>query len=182
MNSHMREIESFVRSLPVTASTDSWTQLPTQGLGGATVAGFAPDSDLLLVESPNGKGLFNCLTEEKVAREYEDHSTWLEGVGLVALGIGPTKGQQIRMAGIHGGGLCLQTLDGWMLEEFHHEWPERWSLVVSNKGSCIYSPNRRQQCSRVIENHAPRVFGFSFTGRSFIVMYSHSLFMWARKE
>ncbi len=76
--------------------------------------GYSDCSRYLLVETSDGRGLFNCRSGEKIFRdrnEYQDQE-----LKLLCNGIGPIENQVVRMAGLHGGGLPLSTPTRWTLE------------------------------------------------------------------
>jgi hypothetical protein len=85
-------------------------------VGGLFGVGYATASELLLVLSSQGRGVFDCATGERLARDYEESHKFFDPIRLTAVGFGPLDGQAIRIAGLFGGGLPLTTLDGWYLE------------------------------------------------------------------
>jgi hypothetical protein len=68
-----------------------------------TQVGFADSSDVLLVISHDGAGLFDCKTGERLARDKEYAQTFEEQASLVAKGIGVIEDQSIHVAGLFGG-------------------------------------------------------------------------------
>ncbi len=148
--------------------------------GGVYGVGFDVDSELLLVESSNGKAVFDCTTGERIGRDPEAHSSGEDEVRLQARGIGPIEGKVVRMCGLFGGGLPLLTLDGWSLELVHHSWPDVASLVLNPPGSIWWDAARARNCSKLAECEAPLAYGFSHTGQSLILAHSHSLQIWTR--
>jgi hypothetical protein len=151
-----------------------WRRLPVYGVGGLFQVGYAAGSDLLLVLSSQGRGVFDCLAGEKLARDYNESHDFFDPIRLTGTGIGPLEGQAIRMAGLFGGGLPLTTLDGWLLEAQARAWPthsvfltapgSRESICVGDDGACEL-----------------RACGFSETGRSFIIATSCELAMFTRQ-
>ena len=93
-----------------------WRALQVFGVGGLFQVGYASNSDLLLVLSAQGRGVFDCLAGEKLARDYAEAHDFFDPVRLTSLGIGPLSETTVRMAGLFGGGLPLTTSDGWRLE------------------------------------------------------------------
>jgi hypothetical protein len=49
-----------------------WKKIANHAVGGLFQIGYAEDSDLLLVLSHNGRGIFDCLTGERIARDTKD--------------------------------------------------------------------------------------------------------------
>src|SRR5690348_11801946 len=75
-------------------------------VGGLTEVGFADDSELLLVLSMQGRGIFDCASGQRIFRDDDDDRTgWYGHDNLTAVGIGPLQGQSIRLCGLWGGGL-----------------------------------------------------------------------------
>lgn len=151
-----------------------WRCLQVCGVGGLFQVGYAAGSDLLLVLSSQGRGVFDCLAGEKLARDYNEAHDFFDPIRLTATGIGPLEGQVIRMAGLFGGGLPLTTLDGWLLEAQARAWPthsvfltapdSREPVCIGDDGACEL-----------------RACGFSETGRSFIIATSCELAMFTRQ-
>lgn len=143
------------------------------GVGGLIQVGYATGSDLLLVLSGNGRGVFDCLTGQKLARDYDEASDGFDPIRLTAAGLGPIEGQTVRVAGLYGGGLPRTTFDGWFLEAQARAWPKhsiylrapaaREPVCIDDDGVCEL-----------------RAYGFSETGRSFIIATSCDLTMFTR--
>ena len=118
-----------MRQLPQGQAPMPWTLTVNAAVGGLTEVGFAEGSDLLLVVSSQGRGVFDCRAAVRVARnECEPDDSWYDGVGLTARGIGPIESHLIRLAGLHGGGLPRISRDGWALTLVAPDWPDE--LVV----------------------------------------------------
>lgn len=158
-----------------------WKCCATWAVGGLFQVGYAENSDLLLVLSSQGRGIFDCLTGEKVARDYEEAHDFFDPIRLLAQGFGPLEGKSIRMAGLFGGGLPLTTEDGWGLEE-SPAWPTR---------SIMLTPPSVQREDGSIVHGEPfvigddgacelRAYGFSETGHSFVIAISCDLVIFAR--
>ncbi len=159
-----------------------WREVNGAHLGGLRGVGFDEDSELLLVESSAGKGVFDCATGERIARDREAQSTGYEEVRLESRGIGPLEGKLIRVCGICGGGLPLLTLDGWSVELVHHSWPDVASLVLLPANAFLWDPAKARGCRKLAEIEAPLAYGFSHTGQSLVVAHSHTLRIWTRAE
>jgi hypothetical protein len=149
-----------------------WKHVVTWAVGGLFQVGYAENSDLLLVLSSQGRGVFDCLTGEKVARDDEEAHDFFAPIPLTADGFGPLAGKSIRMAGLFGGGLPRTTEDGWFLEEQAPAWPirtillrspARETIAIGDDGACEL-----------------RAFGFSETGNSLIIAISCDLAIFAR--
>src|SRR5690349_1016102 len=90
-----------------------WRLVASRTVAALCDVGYAPDSDLLLVLSNSGRGVFDCLTGELLARDQSE--IWdrveFDFTKLTARGIGPLQDVRIRTAGQHGGGLPIYTTD-----------------------------------------------------------------------
>jgi hypothetical protein len=97
-----------------------WRPRGAHAVGGLTDVGFGRGTDLLLVVSHDGRGVFDCLTGARVARDPSmpepDEDDWQDTHELEAEGIGPLAGQTVRTSGLAGGGLPEGTPDGWVAE------------------------------------------------------------------
>ncbi|RYF48682.1 MAG: hypothetical protein EOO38_09580 [Cytophagaceae bacterium] len=85
--------------------------------------------------SSSGRGVFDCLTGEKVARDYTDNV--VTDPYLECEGIGPLAGRLIRMSATSGGGLPVASSDGWSVETVALNWPDHHLLLVES-GSWLY--------------------------------------------
>ena len=168
-----------IRRMPL-AVPSAWREAGVAHYGGVRGVGFDQDSELLLVESSDGKGVFDCATGQRVARDPDAASTFAEEVRLESHGIGPLAGKVIRVCGLFGGGLPLMTLDGWSVELVHHSWPHVASLVLIPPSASLWDPAKARQCCKLAETEAPLAYGFSHTGQSLILAHSHTLEMWTR--
>ena len=149
-----------------------WRNARTYAVGGLFEVGYAPASDLLLVHSANGRGIFDCITAERLARDDEEPMDTSDPIRLTAQGFGPLDGQSIRMAGLFGGALPLTTTDHHRLEEHSPDWPNRAILLVK--------PDRSKTPAGDDGECELRAFGFSETGRSFVIATSCELVIFNR--
>jgi hypothetical protein len=158
-----------------------WGKRRCHLVGGATGVGFAPDSDLLLVASVDGRGVFDCATGERVARERGPGQDWFDTEHLLAEGIGPLSGQRILMSGLFGGGLGRITTDGWSTDTIPIDFYEFGFYLT---------PPRQQWFDRTREDFGViriepditefRAFGFSQTGRTLLLASSGVIYFWHR--
>jgi hypothetical protein len=126
-----------------------------------------------LVLSTQGRGVFDCNTGEKIARDH-DGEYLCNTNRLLAPGFGPLEGKTIRMAGLFGGGLALTTVDGWSFDVDASAWPQHAVFLKE--------PSSLSQGYFVGDDGACelRAFGFSETGRSFVIAISCDLMIFAR--
>lgn len=157
----------------IQAVPSPWRAISVAGVGGLFQIGYADGTDLLLVLSAQGRGIFDCLTGERVARDQREAHEYFDPIRLTANGFGPLDGRTVRMAGLMGGGLPLSTVDGWLLEVQARAWPTQSVFLTA--------PDSRQPVC--IGEDGPcemRACGFSETGRSFIIATSCELAIFTR--
>lgn len=133
---HLIPVVRRIRGSRISEPPTPWRRIGAFGVGGLTEVGFGTESDLLLVISPQGRGVFDCESGEKVARN-RDEGDWQDTFALEADGIGPLAHRRIRTSGLSGGGLPLCTRDGWTVENFVLDWPDHTLLLVE-PGSWAY--------------------------------------------
>ena len=124
--------------------------------------------------------MFDCSSGERIARDPSkefEHDTG----NLLAPGIGPVASQRLRTAGLHGGGLAVTTADGWSLNLLTLSWPHH-SLFLTPPGHWLYGPafDRPGDATKLAIESKIRAFGFSPTGRAFIVATSSDLSVFSR--
>jgi hypothetical protein len=147
-----------------------------------TEVGYAPDTDFLLAVTSTGRGLFDCISGQQVARDRtspDEGGSWYDDTGLLALGIGPVEQRFIRIAGLHGGGLPRGARDGWSLELVAPDWPLQ-SLIIQPPGRSVLIERFADGCTKIEQDYEIRAFGFSDTGRSFVVASSRTLTIYSR--
>lgn len=177
---HLIPVVRKIRELPISEPPKPWRRTGEFGVGGLTDVGFGAGTDLLLVISSQGRGVFDCKTGEKVARNY-DEGDWLDVLALEAVGIGPLEGQRVRISGLSGGGLPQATKDGWTAEDFVLDWPDH-SLLLVLPGSWVYGDCYGKPAEIIkagIESEL-RAWGFSPTGESLVLATSSDLTIWNR--
>jgi hypothetical protein len=176
---HLKALYRQLLALPASPPPSPWRLAATHAVGGLTDVGFADSSDLLLVISVS-RGLFDCVTGERIARDPSEDFDY-DTSNLLAFGIGPLAERSIRTAGLHGGGLAFRTWDGWGLDLFTLAWPVG-SLFLTPPGHWIYGPafNMPGTTAKLVTEPEIRAFGFSPTGRSFIIATSSDLSIFNR--
>lgn len=177
---HLQSLFQNLVGLPPSNPPPPWRQAATHAIGGLTDVAFADSSDLLLVLSSAGRGLFDCASGQRIARdpaENFEHDT----ANLLAQGIGSVGGHLLRTAGLHGGGLALGTDDGWSLNLLTLSWPHQ-SLFLTAPWQWIYGPafGRPAVTTKLAIESEIRAFGFSPTGRAFILATSSDLTIFNR--
>ncbi|TWU00262.1 hypothetical protein Pla108_12090 [Botrimarina colliarenosi] len=170
---HLELVRNRVRSAMIGSPPAPWSVCVSYPIGGLTEVGFADDSDLLLVVSFAGRGLFDCLTGTLIDRNSDEPcQEWYDEQRLIATGIGSLCGTQIRLSGLHGGGLVSSGRDGWWAQRLDLDWPDS-SLLLGGPGGWIYD-NQTAFAKLAVEREV-RAFGFSPTGQSLVIATSSDL-------
>jgi hypothetical protein len=165
--------------LPYADAPPPWRIAGGAGIGGLTEVGFADGTDDLLVVSSQGRGLFDCLTGERIARDCEEMFENDDESGMTAPGIGKHANTIFRLAGLQGGGLSLFTRDGWGIHVVQLPWPIHVVFLTSEyKGLTDDTGHITKLCND--EPCSYRAAGFSPTGRSFVVATSGELTIYTR--
>lgn len=177
--SRLETLREHIRSLQTTPPPAPWKAIANIAVGGLTCVGFDRDSELLLVVSSRGRGVFDCLDGQRVARDRGDYEE--DYAHLEAQGIGPLQGRAVRVAGIAGGGLPTSTADGWALHRLELDWPAQ-ELVLTEPGSHLFGElyDRPASLHKIHSDSTVRACGFSATGRSLVIATSSELLIFAR--
>lgn len=161
---HLEPLRRRIRTAPIADPPRPWKRIAVHGVGGLTEVGFADDSDYLLVVSCEGRGVIDCRSGERLARDRaEPDDSWHDERRLRGQGIGPLEGHIIRLAGLHGGGLLNRGRDGWAVEALSLDWPDV-SLLLVEPWRSIYEDSAR--FTKLAVEREVRAFGFSETGAS----------------
>jgi hypothetical protein len=156
------------------ALPEPWQKRGRVLTGGLHAIGFGEGSDLALVVTHDGRGLIDCSTGERVARDrtviYPDERTFeIDGIGRLG-------GTKVATAGIDGGELRHRTQDGWLLD----------GTLTNNSDDVILlvPPTQALASSQpaIFTGFIPevRAFGFSPTGQSFLIATGAEVFVFAR--
>src|SRR5882672_12480209 len=151
-----------------------WHHRGSQPVGGLREIGFADGTDHLLVVSESGRGIFDALTGQRLARDPQPlDPSWYDEIRLIAKGFGPLASHSIRIAGLMGGGLPLTTADRWHLQALTLEWPDI-SVFLEPPGTSVLVERMSSGCVRLDLAGAGefRACGFSATGQSFVIATS----------
>lgn len=156
-----------------TAATP-WPSRHTVRAGGLIGVGFGVASDLLLVATHDGRGVVDCATGKLLARD-DDPLFHFDEDTRAAQGVGPLADEEIIIAGpIYGGTLPLETQDGWRL-----------SGRLTNSSDDVVTllpPTEHISEPSTFTGFVPevRLFGFSPTGRSFVIGTGAEVYIFAR--
>jgi hypothetical protein len=142
----------------------AWRKVADLAVGGLTEVGFAAPS-LLLVVSHQGRGVVDCATGQRVARDRQETGGWFDASRPAAVGIGPLADQQITVAGLAGGRLPTVTADG-------------WRATRGRDGITLSGPAGMPLFVR--EHEDIRATGFSPDGSTFVIASAPSLVIFHR--
>jgi hypothetical protein len=179
MYEHLNPLRNKLLSLRIGEVPSPWKLVAKIAIGGLRSLGFDQDSENLLIVSSQGRGVIDCLTGEKIARDDEE---FYEGeTKLEAQGIGVLRDRTIRMSGLFGGGLPIITEDGWQLESVTLKWPEQM-LILLPPGSHLYGlvTGHPDRMTKIFEDSCIRAYGFSYTGRSLVIATTSDVTIFVR--
>lgn len=149
--------------------TSRWRRISYIAVGGLTEVGFGHDARYLLIVGHQGRGVVDCVTGTRVARDPDDSSGWFDPSVPAAEGIGPLAGQRVPVAGLAGGSLAQVTIDG-------------WRVSLGDHGVIVQAPkDHDSRLSFTIEEaEQPRAWGFSPDGLTILVAASPGLTIYGR--
>lgn len=171
---HVQALIQHLQALPITALPPPWQLVASVAIGGLLAVGYAEQSDLLLVISSQGRGIFDCLAGTRTARDRRDAAPFYDESTLRAQGFGPLEGQVLPIAGLCGGGLPNTTRDGWHLQAIPLPWP-RYRIFLEPPFCSMYHDLAGVTCVGDDGGGELRAYGFSPTGRSFVIATSCDL-------
>jgi hypothetical protein len=180
----MQHLDSLKRKLAGAKASPPplpWRKGAVLAVGGLRAVGFDRHSDQLLVVSSQGRGVVDCISGQKLARDDEEYFEGEEH--LEAKGIGPLTGKLIHMAGLHGGGLPIVTEDRWTLEVLTLDWPTK-EVFLFEPGSWLYGSlySKPDNFAKLASESEVRACGFSHTGRSLVIATSSELTIYNRAD
>ena len=183
MYEHLNPLREKLLKLKIESPPAPWQIKTAISVGGLESVGFDLHSDNLLIVSSQGRGVVNCLTGEKTARDYDDDNWDVQKYCryLEAEGIGELAGKNITMAGLYGGGLPICTEDDWELYSITLNWPEEMIILVE-PGSDLYGSvcNRPDNFVLIERDACIRAYGFSHSNRSFVIATTSDVTVYGR--
>jgi hypothetical protein len=180
-NSHHRKLREKLESIPMSKPPHPWKVVFNSTIGGLLAVGFAESSDDLLVVSSQGRGLFDCLSGNRIARDDADSYENADSTEMTVPGIGKHEKCAIPVAGIHGGGLATGSKDGWSIEVVQLPWPIHVVFLTSGFKHFL---DASAQVTKIFTDEPCeyRAAGFSPTGKSFVIATSGELTIYSRVE
>ncbi|MFL5740458.1 MAG: hypothetical protein ACJ75B_09605 [Flavisolibacter sp.] len=162
-----------------------WTHKNTFAIGGLENVGYASGQDNLIVLSAQGQGIFDCISGEKIARLHNGTDWWQsfnQDRNSIA-GFGVLESTDILTCGFYGEDhLPKTTNDGWRLMLSPPEPDDKPFDKYLVQKIYLLSPTDEQNI--LVSKEGPcelRAFGFSDTGKSFIVALSCELTIYSRR-
>lgn len=156
-----------------------WNKIALYGVGGLREIGFYKNTNLILVLSGQGRGLFDCSTGEKIARDKSDYYTekWDSNTGIVE-GIADLKDELIICGGFeYPDKLNKETYYGDKIS-IKKETRKIWN---GSNAECeiIYIESNNDKVEVYFSAYGiNRAFGFSNTGETFVMATSSDLHIW----
>ncbi|MBU6532168.1 hypothetical protein [Streptomyces mayonensis] len=189
LSDYQQRLHEQFLSVPVISPPAPWRPVPDRyiPISGLLGIGFAPDlddgSDLVMVVSTGGHGLFDAGTGEKIARDRNpdpDGSTPDAVPDLSCPGLGPLSATRVHIAGLFGGGLHSTTQDGWTLAVVSPEWPHDRVLLSTDGG--MHNGPHGESWWHILDSDCSelRAAGFSPSGCTLAVATSSDLTLWTR--
>lgn len=180
----IQTIRTQLTQAAVQSPPEPWQLVKSVAVGGLTHVGYANDSDLLLVISHQGRSVIDCLTGNKLARDYEEDFEDLDEIKLIAPGIGPIEKQNIRISGLSGGGLPNITDDGWHIETIALPWPKYFVFLSHLSQHNARETHWLEAATKVGDSEACEIHacGFSETGKTFVIARSCDLDIFSRER
>lgn len=171
-----RALRARLAALPATDAPYPYVRYRAYAIGGLRSAGFAPGTELLLVVSWQGSGVFDGATLAKVGRDRREprHD------GDLAIGIGPIEGVRVPVMGIETAlALPRQTPDGWSLGVLSPDYDA--TIWLTPPGCSVDSPALAVHAARLARTFEEvRVAGFSASGASLVIGEPHTLHLFHR--
>lgn len=174
----MHELDKRIENTSLSEPNFPWRKIGAWGIGGMRAIGYSNCSRYIVVETSDGRGLFDCKTGEKAFRNRNEYKN--QELELLCEGFGVLEGQSIRMAGLHGGGLPLFTNDGWEIKVIS-SWPKDEILLIE-PGSWLYGGRygKPDNFQKIWSGYEIRGCGFSYTGETLCIGESSDLVIYSK--
>ena len=176
----MNQIITKIKNTPLTEPNFPWEKVGAWAISGMRSIGFSECSRYILVETTDGRGLFDSQTGEKISRDNNEYKD--QELQLLCKGIGPIEGELVRMSGLSGGGLLNVTSDMWQIEIVAESWPKYQILLVEPDSSLFGAKyNKPDQFLKIWDGYELRGAGFSYNGNTLCIGESSDLVIYNRK-
>ena len=160
-----------------------WKKIGHQPVGGMREAGFIELTDYLMVLGSQGRTIFDCLTNEKTERDRQDYylENWKSDTGIIE-GIGMFKDKEIVCGGFeHPDKLLKSTNDNWIIQIRKENRANYKNEIKIAEVMYLFNPKIDAKIEvNVFHCSITRAYGFSPTGKSFVITESDGITMWKR--
>ena len=154
-------------------------------IGGLLEIGYFKDSDYLMILSSQGRGIFDCLTGEKIDRDNTNYyyDSWNPDTGIVA-GFGILEGKNVICGGFeHDNVLAQKTSDNWGIMIEKEKRPDWQNKIVDTDVLYLFNSDIKEKIEIDSTPYGfDRGFGFSDSGKSFVLASSSDLLIWIRDK
>ncbi|MGV3611479.1 MAG: hypothetical protein ACO1N0_11045 [Fluviicola sp.] len=159
-----------------------WKRKKHFGIGGLREIGFYAETNYLLVLSSQGRGLFDCLTGEKIARDPYDYYSeeWNPDTGLVK-GIGFLSDKEMECGGFEYRDVLVKEIGNSLKTEVVKEIREIWNKEVKEIEVLYLVDNGTKTEIYAFPYGIDRAYGFSKNGTCFVLGTSGDLFIWIKE-
>jgi hypothetical protein len=172
-----QRLVNLLRQVKSSKEPEGWKHVTSMAIGGLLSVGFSEKSNYLLVVSSQGRGLVDCESGEKIARDEEPYEG-LSDHNLYCEGIGPVKNETIKLCSYNGGGLPQSNSAGESLELVAPEWPE-YDLILCGNYKNALIPGDQSYCTKIYSEYI-RAFGFSWCGNYIVAACGSDIDLWKR--
>ena len=173
-----KRLIGLLSSINANKNPTGWKHVASIAVGGLLSVGFSEKGPFLLVVSSQGRGVINCETGEKVARDDEPYAG-LSKNNLTCLGIGPIAQEIVKLSGLNGGALLQTTSKGESLEIVAPNWPEYDLILCLNYKNALV-PGHQSECTKIYTEHV-RAYGFSWCENYLVAACESDLDLWKRE-
>lgn len=159
-----------------------WKKVGFWAVGGLREIGFKNGTDYLMVLG-GGRGIFDCIKNEKIARDRTDyyHYEWNMNNGIVK-GFNLFEGEEIICGGFEYKDILKKiTSDGWSIKIENGERLDYKKEIAPCEIMYLFNQESKQKIeTQTFFYGINRAYGFSDTGKSFVVATSSDLHIWNR--
>ncbi|WMS88742.1 hypothetical protein [Pleionea litopenaei] len=177
-DSNQERLLRILDQIKAAESPEGWVKVTSAAVGGLSDLGFSKKGPYLLAVSSQGRGVFDCDTGNKVARDYGSYGDWLKERELVCEGIGPIDSEQICTSGLQGGGLPLSNQFGESIEVVAPNWPV-YDLYFCKDYKSALVDGHSSYCKKLDSEHL-RAYGFSWCGKYLVSATGSDLTLWKK--
>lgn len=175
---NLERLVNILGKIKEAESPDGWEKITSAAVGGLSDLGFSKIGPYILVISSQGRGVFDCNTGKKVARDDESYGDWFNERELLCEGIGPIESEKIQTTGIQGGGLPHSNQHGESIEVVAPNWPV-YDLYFCKEYKSALIDGHGSYCTKIDSEHL-RAYGFSWCGNFLVSAIGSDFTLWKR--